>query len=103
MKSSTQHIFAQVPHASIPRSSFRRNMTWKTAFDSGYLVPIYVDEALPGDTFNCNLTQFCRLSSPLSLPVMDNIFLDTFFLLRGSRPSPLGAFYRHVWRTEKPR
>lgn len=79
MKSSTQHIFAQVPHASIPRSSFRRNMTWKTAFDSGYLVPIYVDEALPGDTFNCNLTQFCRLSSPLSLPVMDNIYLDTFF------------------------
>lgn len=79
MKSTSQHLFAQVPKAYIPRSSFRRNMTWKTAFDSGYLVPIYVDEALPGDTFNCKVTQFARLSSALSLPVMDNIYMDTFF------------------------
>lgn len=79
MKSSSQHVFAQLPRVSIPRSSFRRNMTWKTAFDSGYLVPIYVDEALPGDTFNVKLSQFARLASPMSLPVMDNIYLDTFF------------------------
>ena len=79
MKSSSQHVFAQLPKVQIPRSAFKRNMTWKTAFDSGYLVPIYVDEALPGDTFNVKLQQFARLSSPLSLPVMDNIYLDTFF------------------------
>lgn len=79
MKSSSQHVFAQLPNVQIPRSSFKRNMTWKTAFDSGYLVPIYVDEALPGDTYNVKVQQFARLSSPLSLPVMDNIYLDTFF------------------------
>lgn len=79
MKSSSQHIFAQLPKVQIPRSAFKRNMTWKTAFDSGYLVPIYVDEALPGDTYNVKVQQFARLSSPLSLPVMDNIYLDTFF------------------------
>ena len=79
MKSSSQHVFAQLPKVQIPRSAFKRNMTWKTAFDSGYLVPIYVDEALPGDTFNLKVQQFARLSSPLSLPVMDNIYLDTFF------------------------
>lgn len=79
MKSSSQHIFAQLPKVQIPRSAFKRNMTWKTAFDSGYLVPIYVDEALPGDTYNVQVQQFARLSSPLSLPVMDNIYLDTFF------------------------
>ena len=79
MKSSSQHVFAQLPKVQIPRSAFKRNMTWKTAFDSGYLVPIYVDEALPGDTYNVKVQQFARLSSPLSLPVMDNIYLDTFF------------------------
>lgn len=79
MKSSSQHVFAQLPRVQIPRSAFKRNMTWKTAFDSGYLVPIYVDEALPGDTYNVKVQQFARLSSPLSLPVMDNIYLDTFF------------------------
>lgn len=79
MKSSSQHVFSQLPKVRIPRSAFKRNMTWKTAFDSGYLVPIYVDEALPGDTFNVKVQQFARLSSPLSLPVMDNIYLDTFF------------------------
>lgn len=79
MKSSSQHVFAQLPKVQIPRSAFKRNMTWKTAFDSGYLVPIYVDEALPGDTYNVNVQQFARLSSPLNLPVMDNIYLDTFF------------------------
>lgn len=78
MRSSSQHVFAQVPRANIPRSSFRRNMTWKTAFDSGYLVPIYVDECLPGDTFNLKLTTFARLSTPV-VPYMDNLYMDFFF------------------------
>lgn len=72
------HQFSQVPEADIPRSRFDRSHGVKTTFDAGYLVPIYVDEALPGDTFNLNLSMFGRLATPLH-PFMDNMFVDTFF------------------------
>jgi len=73
-----QHQFSQVPRADIPRSSFDRTHTYKTTFNAGFLVPVYVDEVLPGDTFNLRLTAFGRLATPLH-PFMDNVFLDTFF------------------------
>lgn len=79
MKSSSQHSFAVVPHADIPRASFKRNMTYKTTLDAGYLVPVYVDEVLPGDTFNLKLTTFSRLLSPLQYPIMDNLYMDFQF------------------------
>ena len=72
------HNFSQVPRAEIPRSSFDRSHGLKTTFNSGYLVPVFVDEALPGDTFTLNVTAFARLATPLH-PVMDNIFLNSFF------------------------
>lgn len=73
-----QHLFSQVPKAEIQRSQFNRSHTVKTAFDSGYLVPFYVDEVLPGDTFNLRLNAFARLATPIK-PIMDNLYLDTFF------------------------
>lgn len=72
------HQFSQVPRAEIPRSSFNRSHGLKTTFDAGYLVPILVDEALPGDTFNVNMTGFGRMATPIK-PIMDNMFLDTHF------------------------
>ncbi|QCQ85036.1 major capsid protein [Blackfly microvirus SF02] len=72
------HQFAQVPRADIPRSSFDRSHGVKTTFDAGYLVPVFVDEVLPGDTFNLKMTMFGRLATPLH-PFMDNMFIDTFF------------------------
>jgi hypothetical protein len=50
----------------------------KTTFDAGYLVPILVDEALPGDTFNLNITAFARMATPI-FPIMDNVYMDTHF------------------------
>lgn len=76
--------FAMVPRADIPRSQFQIQFKHKTTFDAGYLIPIYVDEVLPGDTFNFNLTAFARLSTPL-FPVMDNLYLDTFFFFCPNR------------------
>ncbi|WNK14188.1 MAG: major capsid protein [Microvirus sp.] len=78
MPSVMAHDFSRVPRAEIPRSSFDRSHGLKTAFDSGYLIPIFVDEALPGDTFNLNMTGFARLATPLH-PFMDNVFMNTFF------------------------
>jgi hypothetical protein len=78
MRSVMTHQFSQVPRADIPRSSFDRSHGVKTTFDAGYLVPILVDEALPGDTFSLNMTGFARLATPIH-PVMDNMYMDTFF------------------------
>ncbi|WNK14072.1 MAG: major capsid protein [Microvirus sp.] len=73
-----------VPKSDIPRSSFRRQSTHKTTFDSGYLVPVYVDEVLPGDTFNLKMTAFARMATPI-FPVMDNLYLDSFFFFVPNR------------------
>ncbi|QXP08306.1 MAG: major capsid protein [Arizlama microvirus] len=73
-----QHNFSQIPRADIPRSRFNRSHGYKTTFNAGYLVPFYVDEALPGDTFNMRANLFARLATPVC-PIMDNLFLDTFY------------------------
>ena len=77
-QSVMKHQFSQVPKAEIPRSKFDRSCGYKTTFDAGYLVPVFVDEALPGDTFNLHMTAFGRLATPLH-PFMDNMYLDSFF------------------------
>jgi len=73
-----KHQFSEVPKAEIQRSSFDRSHGHKTTFDAGFLIPILCDEALPGDTFNCQMTGLARLSTPI-FPVMDNMRLETFF------------------------
>ena len=78
------HQFSMIPKADIPRSSFDKQTTLKTTFDAGYLVPIFVDEVLPGDTFNLKLTAFSRLATPL-FPTMDNLHMDTFFFFVPNR------------------
>ena len=76
--SAQQHQFAEVPHADIQRSTFDRSHGLKTTFNAGQLVPIYIDDCLPGDTFSCNMTAFARLATPIH-PTMDNAFMDTHF------------------------
>ena len=77
-KSVMKHQFSRAPSAEIPRSSFDRSHGHKTTFDAGFLIPILVDEALPGDTFNVKMTALARLATPLH-PIMDNLYLDSFF------------------------
>lgn len=78
MKSIMQHNFSQIPQVDIPRSVFNRSHGLKTAFNAAKLIPIFVDEVLPGDTFACKATIMCRLSTPI-VPIMDNIFVETFW------------------------
>ncbi len=77
-KSVMVHSFAEVPRASIPRSSFNRSHGLKTTFDADYLIPILVDDVIPGDTYNVNCSVFARLATPL-FPILDNMYLETFF------------------------
>ena len=97
----SDYTFAQVPRADIPRSTFNRSHGHKTTFDSGYLVPIYVDEALPGDTFKLNVHMFARLITPL-FPIMDNLHLGRL-LLRRPEPPGLGQLAAIQRRATQPR
>ncbi|WJW80026.1 major capsid protein [Bartonella sp. TP] len=77
-KKDLNYSFSKVPSVKKPRSRFNRSHNHITAFDSGYLVPVYVDEVLPGDTFKMKLSSFSRLATP-TVPVMDNVYMDFHF------------------------
>lgn len=75
---SGHHSFQNYPQANIKRSQFDLSHSYKTAFDSGYLIPFFYELAYPGDTFNVKANCFARLSTPI-VPFMDNLYLDTFY------------------------
>jgi hypothetical protein len=79
-----EHEFSRVPKAEIQRSTFNRSHGLKTTFDAGYLVPIFVDEVVPGDSFNLKAHGFGRLATPI-YPVMDNLYVETFFFFVPNR------------------
>ena len=83
-RSVNTHQFSMIPRADIPRSKFNAQKTYKTTFDAGYLIPVYCDEVLPGDTFNLKMTAFARLATPI-FPVMDNMYIDSFFFFVPNR------------------
>ena len=74
---NTVSRFAQVPRAEIRRARFKRDFANITTMNEGDLVPLYVDEVLPGDTISCQLNGLIRMATPL-YPVMDNCYLDTY-------------------------
>ena len=86
-QSVSVHSFAMVPRADIPRSRFNIQTSHKTTFDAGKLIPIYVEEVLPGDTFSLSCTAFGRMATPI-FPIMDNLHMDTFFFF---------VPYRLIW------
>jgi len=78
LPSNMQHDFSNVPKVKLPRSSFKTTRTHKTTFNADYLVPVYIGEALPGDTWDFEMSMLARFSSPLKTPVMDNAYIDVF-------------------------
>jgi len=70
--------YGLIPQVGIQRSVFPLDHDHKTMFDPDYLIPFYIDEVLPGDTFNVDCTLFIRMTSALNVPIMDNLYLDTF-------------------------
>lgn len=80
----SQHSFAQIPSINAPRSQFNRSHNIKTTFDFDYLVPIFIDEIIPGDTCNLTLNCFARLATQ-KVPLMDNLYIDFFFFFVPNR------------------
>jgi len=83
-RSVNAHNFSLVPRGDVPRSRFRRESAHKTTFDAGLLIPIYADEVLPGDVWKMSAISMTRLST-LIAPVMDNLYLDTFWFFVPNR------------------
>lgn len=78
------HRFSDAPAMYMRRTKFDRSHVYKTTFDSGKLIPVFVDEVLPGDTTRMSVNYFARLATPVK-PIMDNIYLDWFFFFVPNR------------------
>ncbi len=85
MSRNAESRFAINPTSiDIGRSTFDRSSSVKTSFNVGEIIPFYIDEVLPGDTFNVRTSKVVRLQTLLT-PVMDNIYLDTYFFFVPNR------------------
>jgi len=82
--SNSQSHFSKIPQANIQRSVFDRSAQHKTTFDSGLLIPFFVDEILPGDTMKASSHFLARLATPI-FPYMDNVFLDVHYFFVPNR------------------
>lgn len=78
MNRNTPSHFSQIPAIDIKRSTFNRTTQHKTSFNAGSLIPFFVDEVLPGDTFNVKTSLVVRMSTPIH-PIMDNAYIDTYY------------------------
>lgn len=78
------HRFSDAPAMYMKRTKFDRSHVYKTTFSSGKLIPVFVDEVLPGDTTRMSVNYFARLATPIK-PIMDNIYLDWFFFFVPNR------------------
>lgn len=70
--------FNQVPRLDITRSRFKRRQDVKLTMNAGQLIPFYVDEVLPGDTFSIDQAAIIRMTTPI-FPVMDNCYMDVYY------------------------
>lgn len=78
MNRNNERHFNQIPEMKASRTRFNRDQTILTTFDAGELIPFYVDEVLPGDTFNVNTSAIIRMTTP-KYPVMDDAFIDFYY------------------------
>ena len=97
---NSQMSFATVPDIQVSRSQFDRSHGLKDTFDFDYLVPVFVDEILPGDTCNVTLNAFARLATQ-KVPIMDNMYIDYFFFYVPSR-LVMTNFHKLMGEQENP-
>lgn len=90
MNRNNERQFSQIPKMNVSRSKFIRKQDVKFTMDAGKLIPFYVDEVLPGDTFSVDTAGICRMSTPI-YPVMDNCYLDVYYFF-----TPMRIVWNHT-------
>lgn len=84
MNRNTESHFSLLPRMDISRSRFDRSASVKTTFNTGDIVPFFLEEVLPGDTFNVRTSKVVRMQTLLT-PLMDNLYLDTYYFFVPNR------------------
>lgn len=106
MNRNNERHFNQIPKMKASRTRFNRDQTVLTTFDSGKLIPFYVDEVLPGDTFNVDTSAIIRMTTP-KYPVMDDAFIDFYYFYCPNRilwdnfKSFMGEVEQTPWMPER--
>ena len=106
MNRNNERHFNQIPEMKASRTRFNRDQTILTTFDSGKLIPFYVDEVLPGDTFNVDTSAIIRMTTP-KYPVMDDAFIDFYYFYCPNRilwdnfKQFMGEVEKTPWMPEK--
>lgn len=106
MNRNNERHFNQIPKMKASRTRFNRDQTVLTTFDSGKLIPFYVDEVLPGDTFNVDTSAIIRMTTP-KYPVMDDAFIDFYYFYCPNRilwdnfKTFMGEVEQTPWMPEK--
>lgn len=90
MNRNNERRFSQIPKMNVSRSKFIRKQDVKFTMDAGKLIPFYVDEVLPGDTFSVDTAGICRMATPI-YPVMDNCYLDVYYFF-----TPMRILWKHT-------
>jgi hypothetical protein len=103
---NNERHFNQIPEMRASRTRFNRDQTILTTFDSGKLIPFYVDEVLPGDTFSVDTSAIIRMTTP-KYPVMDDAFIDFYYFYCPNRilwdhfKQFMGEVEERPWSPEK--
>ena len=84
MNRNNERHFNNVPQTHVSRTRFKRDQNILTTFDAGKLIPFYVDEVLPGDTFNVDTAAIIRMTTP-KYPVMDDAYIDFYYFFCPNR------------------
>ena len=84
MNRNTESHFSLSPHVDVSRSRFDRSASLKTSFNAGDVVPFFLEEVLPGDTFSVDTSKVVRMQT-LVTPMMDNVYLDTYYFFVPNR------------------
>lgn len=84
MNRNNERHFNNVPQTHVSRTRFKRDQNILTTFDAGNLIPFYVDEVLPGDTFNVSTAAIIRMTTP-KYPVMDDAYIDFYYFFCPNR------------------
>lgn len=90
MNRNNERRFSQIPKMNVSRSKFIRKQDVKFTMNAGKLIPFYVDEVLPGDTFSIDTAGICRMATPI-YPVMDNCYLDVYYFY-----TPMRILWEHA-------
>lgn len=84
MNRNNERHFNQVPQTHVSRTRFKRDQNILTTFDAGQLIPFYVDEVLPGDTFSVDTAAIIRMTTP-KYPVLDDAYIDFYYFFCPNR------------------